>query len=401
MNCSILGSCVVRDAIAMNDIDNSYCVKRFIQSINPVSAVNKSPIIGEFDKDKIDGDVTNFDKRNIELDLSKKWLSYINEDVDYLLVDAGTCRLKLVSYGEERIATSIFDKTLKKLEYMDVLPERQSEFFLTDMAEIERKKIFKKFIGYLKSIIPEEKIIVTELRCVYFYIDKELRTINQFDKKYSHAANININEGYRLFKKYLPNAHYIPFPANVVADKNHRWGKCQLHYVDEYYKYLYDAINIVFENNTRKDEELLILRLKSEVESNLSDYFDEYTMVSEKETQLANEKQWFFNAMSYFEKLAYDLAGKNKLILFIKQLEGKKVCIMKAQDRAGIFVDKICKDNNIDVVLHSKQFLLSRLSEEELNICKNADIVINCHIHSKDNSEVGLGLNVVSILDII
>ena len=401
MNCSILGSCVVRDAIALNDKKNEHSVKRFIQSINPVSAINRSPIIGEFDRDKIVGDITNFDKRNIDLDLSKNWFNYINEDVDYLLVDAGTCRQKLVSYGEGRVATCIFDKPLKNFEEIDVLPQRQSEFFLEDMGESERDQVLKKYVECLKKIVPEERIIVTELHCVYFYIDRENQTIKQFDKKYTDKANKNIDEGYRLFKKYLPNAHYIPFPANVVADQNHKWGKCQLHFVDEYYKYLYDAINVISWKKTRIEEELLIYRLKYEAEDKLLGYFNQYTMVSARENQLLNEKKWFFNAMTFFEKLSYDMLGNNKFISFIKQLEGKKVCIMKVQDRAGILVDEICKNNNINVVLRSKQFLLSQLSEEEVDICKNADIVINCHIHSKHNSDICSDLNVVSILDII
>ena len=85
-----MGICCSRDIFSSQENDGGFIIDRFIQSVNPVSAVSMTPLFSKIPLEATEGK-TNIYKRCITLDLTKKVFDYLFEvHSEYLVLDAGS-----------------------------------------------------------------------------------------------------------------------------------------------------------------------------------------------------------------------------------------------------------------------------------------------------------------------
>lgn len=72
---------------------------------------------------------------------------------------------------------------------------------------------------------------------------------------------LKLEKYYDYFQNLLTGIHIVEMPKNCIGNAQHLWGRDTLHFVDEYYQYLYKAIEIITENHS--DEEAKLQELRS------------------------------------------------------------------------------------------------------------------------------------------
>lgn len=96
---------------------------------------------------------------------------------------------------------------------------------------------------------------------------------------------------------------------------------------------------------------------------------------------LSNSLKNNINVRDFLYKLSVDNLSSRKFESFLKSLNSKKTVILKSSDIAGKLMTQAALAYNAEIVLSTPKRSLKDLTEEEWQICKQADIVICCNIH--------------------
>lgn len=115
---------------------------------------------------------------------------------------------------------------------------------------------------------------------------------------------------------------------------------------------------------------------------------------------IRNSLKYSNNELSFFKSLAYDCTSDLRFINYIQKLSGLKISILKSSDSPAIYLNKIADLSSIQVVFSTNKHLLSLLTDEEWDICKQADIIINCSVHGAKPDERD-GIKPIMIGDIL
>ena len=156
--------------------------------------------------------------------------------------------------------------------------------------------------------------ITDEYEKVFGYNRKIQETIKMF--------NLRMEKAYYYVKEKLNGCHYIEFPMNVISNKNHKWKKGVLHYVDEWYDYVYEAINIVTSDiyDYREERKKLDQLKHYYAEMMWKKYREEITgglLYYQEKTQLYERNMRY---KQYYLKLLLG-NGNDKIIQFIQKKE--------------------------------------------------------------------------------
>ncbi len=226
----ILGSCVTRDMFEYQKEDDyeivDYYSRTCIRSIvsKPLD-INESLINLE----------SPFEKRQVIKDLQKSFFNVLsNSDFDYLVIDFIDERHDLLSVGSSLITNS---RLFRKSGLSDYIETTKVEMDINLWEED-----FIKFVNKLKTIVPQEKILLHKAMWSKQYIENG--TIREFsDQNYLYDIDINnhrLEKYYGVFEKLLP----VRTVENkiILADSHHKWGLAPFHYTKEYYTNLYKMI---------------------------------------------------------------------------------------------------------------------------------------------------------------
>ncbi len=307
---SILGSCVSRDAFSIpqgtkeyGENENKYVVDRFIQSINPLSAI--SPLLGdEISTSLLDESVTssacNFYKRCYKLDVTKSWTDYLSEvKSDYLVIDFSTVRLDCRKIGNGYLTYEDLGTTVATGIPADMPKDVTKQFLtgervgLSDLTKDELKNIYYEYLDRITKIYPQKRIIVIDARHTQTFIDSEgefiSSTYHSFDKRYIRDNEL-IDFAYICAKERIPQAHFIDSLPVSVGNIKHKWGKGGLHFVDEVYIYLYRAIDkIIHSKMTKNAEKLFLLELREKYSKEIfQNYYTTVTKCIQSERNILN-----------------------------------------------------------------------------------------------------------------
>ncbi len=251
-NISLLGIDCVRDIFEFHEDDAGYVVDRFVQSISPISAVSNKILLKEFDLgDEVIKNIfknkTNVYKKMVTLDLTKQTFSYLSEaHSDYLLIDAGNFRYDLLRDDSRGgYLTDLFPEINKALIKESYISSNATCIELSSFNDIDFENYMEKYVAKIKEIYNEQKIVLYEILCVPFFVNKARNRIGIFDYDKVQKQNQNIERGFKILKEKLPNSHVVEFPQGVLGDEGHKWGSAPLHYIPEYYEYGLDALKII------------------------------------------------------------------------------------------------------------------------------------------------------------
>lgn len=265
---SIMGSCVSRDIFSINDCQE-YTINRFIQSVSPISA-SVSPVIDMDYQDLIvevidNFNITSFYKRCFSLGITGKAFDYLFEvPSDYLIIDMSCCRFDLMICSGGKILPKISGQN-----YPEILDTVVKKYNLPEFTEVISddneiislmNQLLPKYFEKILENYPLERIILVETDAAAFYLNKK-GTVTEFKNTVIESWKKRIHHGEEIAREYLHGCHIIEFPEYVFADENHKWKLAQLHYVQEYYEYAFQAIKIILTGN--REKELLNILKKS------------------------------------------------------------------------------------------------------------------------------------------
>ena len=193
------------------------------------------------------------------------------------------------------------------------------------------------------------------------------------------------------FSAKLHGCHIIEFPDHVLADQGHQWGLGELHYMDFYYEYGAACIEVIMRGLPDDEEKARLSVLKEKCS-------EKFELVRNRVniSVLRNKLKGTQNALRYFEALAYDnIANFNT-----EGLKGKKIALLKASDKAGIYFARVCEISDINITFSSHKAVLSQLNEAEWEKCRQCDMVISCDVHGSGPISRE-GMRPVMLLDMI
>lgn len=253
---AVFGDCV------SHGICSDYKHTRTIGLMNWYSMMQKERCCDDrYDKDICSLDRSNYEKRILNLDLTKSALNYLLEEkADYLVLDPNDCRMRLCMVDQFVFSCSVPGKHL-----FDLLDEEDKK--IVNAYEIEDEKYIEAADVICREILKvyePNQIIINEHKIVDEYTDGEgwFYFCNEKNPSLNKRAARIIDIMYEYLFKRLEGCHVIEFPEYVIGDKFHRFGACGLHYVELHKAYGKECLKIIFEKH--QDESQLLKMLKNQ-----------------------------------------------------------------------------------------------------------------------------------------
>jgi len=257
---SILGCCVLRDAIAFEDKMGGVVVERFVQFITPMTMFGGRPVLrGDIlEPDTLAG--ADFVNRCMYLDFKKLLFEYLSEvKSDYILLDVSNLVIYFYAFENGICFTEsrgFLNNEKRILDLMGMSKEGLARYRrgIFDLSVNEIRYTMKVYAKKILSMYEVSQIILVELYMAEKYIDAESGVPVQWwhNMLPTHSQNAILQIAYETFKQELGNVHTISFPKETYGDVNHKWGKYQLHYQGAYYKYLWKELMKIMEHEERK-----------------------------------------------------------------------------------------------------------------------------------------------------
>ncbi|WP_370790441.1 DUF6270 domain-containing protein [Bilophila wadsworthia] len=383
---SIMGSCVSRDIFSINDCQE-YTINRFIQSVSPISA-SVSPVIDMDYQDLIvevidNFNITSFYKRCFSLGITGKAFDYLFEvPSDYLIIDMSCCRFDLMICSGGKILPKISGQN-----YPEILDTVVKKYNLPEFTEVISddneiislmNQLLPKYFEKILENYPLERIILVETDAAAFYLNKK-GTVTEFKNTVIESWKKRIHHGEEIAREYLHGCHIIEFPEYVFADENHKWKLAQLHYVQEYYEYAFQAIKIILTGNREKE---LLNILKNQYSRTCQEkYYPNLYKTISSISNLRSEKSRLLKYCDYFRDIFINKEKYDNILIFF-QIKKYKSCAIYGLSTVGIFYIDLLEKHSIivDYVVENgdESMYKNRILrlKRDTNIYPKTDIII-------------------------
>ena len=353
---SIIGSCISRDIFGFNN-DKEFIIDRFIQSISPISAASNRLI--NVDYQTVMNDIRdeycniNFYKRNFALDLTGRTFDYLYEySSDYLLIDMAGCRYDILENNKGELLTRIRDLHQEEILSDFCKKYKVSSFDKLIDSEEDIQKLMDEYIPrYFDMILKAYKvdqIILLETDAVDFCL-KENGELIEFKKENSTSWKSRIQYGDNLAEQKLKGCHVIRFPSFVIGDVKHKWGSSRLHYINKFYKYAFQAINIIFDRLPYVEEKKKLDDLYNVYCHEFEDIFLKAVSKTLKQKSIVEfENIRFKKYNAYFQEL---LLNEDKLKKIINYMEKHnfRSCALYGITQIAVFLYDYLRKFKIDI----------------------------------------------------
>lgn len=275
---STLGSCVTRDIFRICDIEHKFKIVKNVGFISPLSifATIAEPL--EALVESIDNsNISNFEKRNITLDLKGKAFQFLtSEKSEYLLFDLTDIRFPIMKKDTEIVTIRSHTTEAQLTKKFLMRREGYKYLWINEISKQEVKKHLDVLCKHIEENWDSDKIILIEsrgTRCVKGKNGK-IDKIAYFDQLYDDyfAGRTSIYNEINDYVKEKLKCHYVQIPnfQFVMGDADHTFGLHPLHYTKKIYEYLYDQIcSIVFKNQYQSKKDVYLEAIKSEYYSAL------------------------------------------------------------------------------------------------------------------------------------
>lgn len=264
----ILGCCICRDIFRINESSEKYIINKFIQSVSPVSIAEKniSRRIISLNSLECFPQRSGFAKRNILYDFNKT----VKEDIsasrsDYLIVDLCELRFQMVKGtmpdGYEFLLTRT-SHIAEVLENREKILELQGVVF-TESFEMELQSIFeylRLYADFLKQHYKEAKIILIKNLPTAVHLNDKIKSMYSLNDVSVFLVAKKLKACYEYFESLFTNIHVIDGLEDITGDTQHLWGIDSLHFTDEYYHYLFRAVNMIVDGESNLQEKLDTLK---------------------------------------------------------------------------------------------------------------------------------------------
>lgn len=233
----ILGSCVARDSMEINNIVSPLKLN-VIEYIgrNSIAAFGSKKVIYPKGSASLP---SNFLTKCITYDLEKKTVEHVANSLArnrLLLLDFMDERFDLVEVKDSLITNS-WDYRETTLCKKHVTPDKVHKFYSQFKIELWKDN-FSKFVNEVsKTCLRKNIIIFLPAMTRVFYRENDIVTFDESRYKINEY-----NEMLQLFKAFLADAHpdikiIEPLPWMMFCDYRHKWGGHPYHYNNYLYMY--------------------------------------------------------------------------------------------------------------------------------------------------------------------
>ena len=378
---SILGTGCLRDIFSFNRDKGGYEIDAFVQNGNPLSLVMASPLLKEPDEryDEIFSGQTKFYRRCARQDAEKNVFEYLMENrSDWLLLDFAELRWDL--YVTDRGGgTYRHPKEIQQLQEEGYL----EEFRLVPTASLGFEKIcsgIDLFLARLLKIYPEDRIILADVRGANRMVNLKTGRSGYFEQQDINKINPLTEQIFKYAASRLKNCHCIPFPDNTPANFHHKWGRDPLHYVQEYYDYAFEAMNLITQGGcSRAEEREKISILKEAYNAKIKEQYADYdrNKIAQLSKELATAKRF-----KGYEQFFKEILVKNKrddLIRFFTDRD-KPVAVWGLNENTKLFLELLGEHKDkIAYIVHTSQkddYLGIPLVAEQAELFPEADVLV-------------------------
>ena len=251
----IFGSNITRDIFCskFNDYEEFFEISSSLERVSLISLMNDSAGIEFKDNDIQIYPLNKKNKFRSELlrqDLSKSYLNYFDENIDYLIMDEFfEVFFGIIKINNTYITNNFWDYPDTKF-YESV--NKNNKLTINDNF-IEYYVLWRnscdKFFEHISRRFPNVKIILNKVKLT----SKVLKSDGSYyvDEEFQRCAEI-YNPLIKLLENYLETHHdvlIVDCTENVVINENHMRGKGLIHYVDDFYIKSYEKILDLVDKN--------------------------------------------------------------------------------------------------------------------------------------------------------
>lgn len=309
---NMISCCVCRDAFRINENNGGlkkYKINKFIQSISPSTFIQEYPgydLLSIDDFSKLDS--SNFVKRNLSFNFNRNLKNYLKENPsDFLIIDLCEMRFELAEAIVNNTEKVILTRTKHMNQIIDnisLVPKIKSlQIEKTYRLDFEESKpILEEYSTFLKSIYNENQIILIRNIPTHIHIDDKNNHFSYFNNLSINKTKSYLNDCYDYLQKLMPNMFVINPPKKLIGDRNHLWGLDSLHFTDDYYNYIYTAIDEIISNQN------------TYMLDSLNDIYSKYFALLEKERYLEYFINHNPNTNQLLKNTDFSLNEKNELL---------------------------------------------------------------------------------------
>ena len=251
----IIGSCVSRDSLSIGGSDDDFEVCVHVQQCNPIIQFMQH-IIPNITMEDVEN-TSKFFKKCICCDINKDLKQRLDEsNADWLILDSrviayGLCKICLGGGTHEYITDG--DKLDLKLNTLKKISDFDMDSHIDYNYSIEYSEAFISFISYIKGRYGNNIILISIHEAPVTLNTEGILVENHFNEDYSL---IELDYELKIVKEI--GCYYVK-PPSLIADYMHKWGPSAVHFVEEYYQYVYKAILTII--STKSDERKMRIEL--------------------------------------------------------------------------------------------------------------------------------------------
>lgn len=253
------GSCVTSDCFNFMDINQLY--PSYTHTGIPISNILDEANINILEEDIIADNF--FGKKMLQTIFKHEPFSkYLeNRQSDYFIFDLADERLPLQEWSQNELSCMVpvmwnthrtSKNVIEKSENLGGANVRDWHF--ADRNKEEYKKKIKTYCEVIKSNYKSDRIIYLSIRQAKKFINwdkKELCSFDDYEYKgiekrdFRRIQDEIIAYAENIVLENMPDIWKIEFPANVIADDKHHFGRHTLHFNHLYYEYASDCIKLI------------------------------------------------------------------------------------------------------------------------------------------------------------
>lgn len=236
---TIHGSCVPRDSFSISGMERFCKIDAYYSFISPLvyhfDGVERPPFE---DSDK-------WMARCHALDLDKDLGTRLRaKPSDYLVVDLADVRYRIGIMESGDVRTAVTDSRLNAT-YGELIagmfPDGPSSTINPyEIPETEMESMIRPFMEAVGGSYSSERIILIVPTRAESYIGKDGER-REFEDSASKSNKL-IRDVSRIFVENLGITKVVDVPGTAIADEGHKWGLDRLHYTEDMYEYIADAI---------------------------------------------------------------------------------------------------------------------------------------------------------------
>lgn len=392
---NIYGRCVGRDLfeIGKTNEKSPYIIKRYLADINwfefdeeyfctnKKSNLTKLGTKEEFIRNSLfREDIPGFLRRMIYLDFTNQSCEYLfGTKSDWLMFDVSMFSTPLYICGQ-----FVMTKSWRFTQYLEVFREKGwvpdvaqcFELNPTDLSREETENKMKKVFDEVLKHYPENRIILLQIKHSNLSLTKSKRiefySVNETKYEFEQMC-------FEIAKRLLPRAHVIEFPEFFrISDENHKWGKHHMHYIDEYYKYALEAVNIITDGRSTEKQDLdqLVNAYSYKISNKYRGVY--LKKLQDNERQLKALKLTANKYRSFITKETNDIKVKKYLL----SRNISKIGIVAAGNETVNYIRPILKELGIAIIFELKSGT-SYEGEKTVDAIFNASVLIKNEIFQK------------------